>query len=389
MLLISVSTVLGAEAVELTAELVAEGLSDPLFVTSPPGDTERLFVLEQNTARIKIIKNGEVLETPFLNLGPLASKAGERGLLGLAFHPKYPDNGFFYVNYTDNSGDTVIARYSVSDNPDVADPGSVMIIGTFKQPFSNHNGGMLAFGPRDGYLYIGLGDGGSGYDPENRAQNGSDPLGKIHRIDVDSGTPFAVPKDNPFVDDPDVLDTVWALGLRNPWRFAFDPKNGDMYIGDVGQNSIEEISWQPGGSKGGENYGWRCMEGNECTGRSGCKCGSRKLTGPIHQYPHKNGKCSVTGGYVYRGSAIPELDGTYFFGDFCTANIWSFKWDGGKITEFQDRTAELTARSKDKSINGITSFGQGARGDIYIVDMDGDIYKITALKEARREPVGH
>lgn len=387
LLILSVSRVLCAESVELTTVLVAEGLSEPLFVTSPPGDTERLFVLEQNTARIKIIKNGEVLKTPFLDIGPLASEAAERGLLGLAFHPGYSENGLFFVNYTDNAGNTVIARYKVSDDPDIADPKSVMILLKVKQPVGNHNGGMLAFGPKDGYLYIGLGDGGGRFDPENRAQDGRDVLGKIHRIDVDRGTPFTVPKDNPFVGDPKVLDTVWALGLRNPWRFTFDSKNGDMYIGDVGQRSIEEISWQSGESKGGENYGWRCMEGNECTGHSGCKCDSPELTKPIHQYPHTKGNCSVTGGYVYRGSAIPELDGTYFFGDFCTASIWSFKWNGNKITDFKDRTAELTPRSGDKSINSITSFGQDARGEIYIVDQDGDIFKIEALKDHRPEPV--
>ena len=379
-LLLFLSIITNAGALELTTELVAEGLSDPLFVTSPPGDMERLFVLEQNTARIKIIKNGEVLPTPFLDIGSLTSKGGERGLLGLAFHPKYSENGFFYVNYTDNNGDTVIARYTVSDNPDIAAPDSVLLIGHVKQPFSNHNGGMLAFGPNDGYLYIGMGDGGAGNDPGNRAQNGLDPLGKIHRIDVDNGMPFTVPQDNPFVNDPNVLDSVWALGLRNPWRFTFDSKTGDMYIGDVGQNSVEEISWQSGKSKGGENYGWRCMEGSRCTGLSGCMCNSEKLTNHIHQYTHKKGKCSITGGYVYRGSDIPELQGTYFFGDFCTGNIWSFKWDGEKITELKDRTDELKPQNSDKSINNITSFGQDARGEIYIVDMDGDIYRITSLK---------
>jgi glucose/arabinose dehydrogenase len=386
-LLLSISALTATHSVELTTELVAQGLSDPLFVTSAPGDTERLFVLEQNTARIKIIKNGEVLPTPFLDLGPRASEAAERGLLGLAFHPKYSENGFFFVNYTDNNGDTVIARYTVSDNPDVADPESVMTIANIKQPIGNHNGGMLAFGPNDGYLYIGMGDGGGGYDPKNRAQNGLDPLGKMHRIDVDKGTPFAVPQDNPFVNDPKVLDTVWALGLRNPWRFTFDSKNGDMYIADVGQRSVEEISWQSGTSKGGENYGWRCMEGNECTGLAGCKCNSENLTKPIHQYKHKKGNCSITGGYVYRGSDIAELQGTYFFGDFCTANIWSFKWDGTEITQLQDRTEELAPRDTSKSINSITSFGPDARGELYIVDRDGDIFKIVSADRAKTEPL--
>lgn len=366
-----------AFSVELTTELVAQGFKDPLFLISPRGDTERLFILEQNSGQIKIIKNGEVLETPFLDIGRLASQGGERGLLGLAFHPNYSENGYFFINYTDNRGDTVISRYKVSDDPDVADPESASVIMKADQPYSNHNGGMIAFGP-DGYLYIGHGDGGSANDPKNISQDTKRELGKILRIDVDGGEPYSIPEDNPFVNDPEVLDSIWALGLRNPWRFSFDSKTGDMYIADVGQNKIEEISFQPAASKGGENYGWRCMEGTRCTGLDGCVCNSPELMGPIHEYTHSGGNCSVTGGYVYRGSAIPKLDGTYFFADFCSGNIWSFKWDGEKITEFKERKEELKPDQKGKSIRYITSFGQDADGELYILDKDGDIFKIVA-----------
>ncbi|GJM16711.1 MAG: hypothetical protein DHS20C13_20380 [Thermodesulfobacteriota bacterium] len=357
----------------IKTERVASGFSSPLFLTSPAGDFQRQFVVEQNSARIKIIKNGTVLPTPFIDLNSKAGSGGEQGLLGLAFHPDYANNGFFYVNYTNNSGNTVLARYKVSSsNPDIADPNSEFIFTTINQPFGNHNGGMLAFSPNDGFLYYFLGDGGSGNDPGNRAQNPQRRLGKIHRIDVDSG--FSVPPNNPFVGDPSTLDSIWSLGVRNPWRVSFDRLNGDLYIGDVGQGDREEVSWQPGNSGGGENYGWRCMEGTQCTGLSGCTCNAPELTIPIHDYDSTQSDCSVTGGYVYRGSAIPSLDGTYFFADYCTGRIWSFKWNGSTMTEFQERTAELAPDTG--AINNITSFGEDAAGEIYIVDQDGEIFKI-------------
>lgn len=366
-----------ALGVELTTVKVAGGFSQPLYLTAPAGDSSRLFIVEQSTATIKIIKNGAVLGTPFLNINPKVSDSGgERGLLGLAFHPNYASNGYFYVNYTNNSGSTVIARYKVSANPDVADPNSEQIMMTVAQPFSNHNGGMLVFSPNDDDLYIGLGDGGGSFDPDNRAQDGLTPLGKIHRIDVGNGDAFSAPSTNPFSNNASFLDTIWSLGLRNPWRFSFDRLNGDMYIGDVGQGSREEISFQPGTSQGGENYGWRCMEGKECTGLPGCTCNSPALTIPLHDYTHSGGNCSVTGGYVYRGAAIPELDGTYFFADFCTGKIWSFVRSGSTVTQFTDRTVELKPITGE-SINNIASFGEDDKGEIYIVDRDGEIFKIV------------
>ncbi|HML95170.1 MAG TPA: PQQ-dependent sugar dehydrogenase [Thermodesulfobacteriota bacterium] len=366
-----------APTVELTTVKVAGGFVDPLYLASPVGDTTRLFVVEQNTGRIRIIKNGAVLPAPFLDIGAKASSGGERGLLGLAFHPNYSSNGYFYVNYTDNDGNSVIARYRVSGNPDVADAASETVLMNVTQPFSNHNGGMMAFSPNDDYLYIGVGDGGSGNDPGNRAQDGNEVFGKILRMDVGNGTLFRDAPENPFSNNPSFLGSIWALGFRNPWRFSFDRLNGDLYIADVGESAREEVSWQPGDSQGGENYGWRCMEGKACTGLSGCTCNSPGLTIPLHDYAHSGGNCSITGGYVYRGADIPELDGTYFYADYCTGRIWSFKRSGGGAAQLTERTAELRPQTGE-TINNVTSFGEDDRGEIYIVDKDGEIFKIVA-----------
>jgi glucose/arabinose dehydrogenase len=344
-------------------------------VGSPAGDFDRLFVVEQNTARIKIIKNGVVLATPFLDVNALAGQGGEQGLLGLAFHPDYTNNGRFFINYTDNSGNTQVVEYQVSGDPDIANPVPVKTILSIIQPFSNHNGGNMAFGP-DGKLYIGTGDGGSANDPGNRAQDGLTNLGKMLRLDVDLAAPY-IPADNPFVGNPTVNDEIWALGLRNPWRFSFDRETGDLYIGDVGQFAREEIDFQPSTSTGGENYGWRCMEGLGCTGLSGCTCNAAGLTLPIHEFTHAGGNCSVTGGYAYRGSAMGGLAGTYFFGDYCSSKIWSFRFEAGVVVEFTDRTAELEPAGA-LTINSITSFGEDAAGELYIVDPSGgEIYLIA------------
>jgi glucose/arabinose dehydrogenase len=374
-LLLSLPT--SSRAVEVRAVRVASGLDLPLFVTAPPGDRQRLFILEQVTARIKSLRGSEVLSTPFLDLGPrVGNGGGEQGLLGLAFHPGYAQNGFFYVNYTDNDGNTVVARYQVSSDPDAAIFESEQILLRVDQPYSNHNGGMLAFGP-DGYLYLGLGDGGSANDPGNRAQDGGTLLGKLLRIDVNGGSPYAVPPDNPFVNEPAVRDEIWALGLRNPWRFSFDRQTGDLFIGDVGQNAWEEIDFQPAGSPGGQNYGWRVWEGNHRTGRDGLSGVVPEVTAPIHEYNHEGGRCSVTGGYVYRGDSIPELRGTYFFADFCSGEIWSFRWDGMQMTEFQDRSAELDP-GEGLDLGNISSFGEDGAGELYITDLyGGEVFKIV------------
>jgi glucose/arabinose dehydrogenase len=285
-------------------------------------------------------------------------------------------NGFFFVDDTDTSGATVIEKFHVSANPDIADPASGRILLRIIQPYTNHNGGMIAFGPNDGYLYIGMGDGGLGGDPENRAQNPDSLLGKILRIDVDGAGPYIIPPTNPFYGGSSPRPEIWAMGVRNPWRYSFDKATGDLYIADVGQSAWEEIDFQPANDPGGENYGWRLMEGDHCYNPpTNCESGF-DLIHPIYEYDHSSGKCAITGGYVYRGCAIPDLQGTYFFGDYCTAQIWSFRYADGNLTEFLERTSEL-APGGGLSINSITSFGQDNAGEIYIVDQGGEIFKIV------------
>jgi glucose/arabinose dehydrogenase len=360
---------------QLASELVVAGMDNPLTVTSPPGDGARLFVVEQLTGRIRIIENGELLVQPFLDVGALAGQEFEQGLLGMAFHPDYWTNGRFFVHYTDLAGNNQVVEYHVSANPDVADPTPVQTIFTQIQPYPNHNGGHLAFGA-DGMLYIGLGDGGDQQDPGNRAQNGSTDLGKMLRFDVDLPPPF-IPPDNPFVDDPLVNDEIWALGFRNPWRYSFDRLTGDLYIGDVGQDAWEEIDFQAVGSGGGENYGWRCIEANLCTGLTGCECTDSTLAPPIWSYPHWSADSAVIGGYVYRGSAMSWFQGSYLFGDYSSGRIWSFRYTGGEVTEYTNRSFELDPPG-DLAIEHISSFGEDGVGELYVIDrMGGEIYRIV------------
>jgi glucose/arabinose dehydrogenase len=359
--------VLAPNQVPPALQQLASGLSMPLFATAPPGDTARLFVVEQ-TGRIRILRNDTLLPTPFLDLSAAISCCVERGLLGMAFHPQYGANGRFLVNYTDAAGATQVVRYSVSSDPNVADPATAVTVLSQSQPFANHNGGMLAFGP-DGYLYIGLGDGGSGGDPQGNGQNPSTWLGKMLRLDVTGATPYAVPPSNPFVGQAGVLPEIWATGLRNPWRYAFDRATGDLYIADVGQNAREEINVQPAGSTGGQNYGWNIMEGTACysppTG-----CSTAGLTLPVHDYSHTDG-CSVTGGYVYRGARIPMLTGAYFYGDFCGGWVRSFRWSGGVVSGHLDWVQLRPAGGQ------VSSFGEDGRGELYVVSLAGSVYRIV------------
>jgi len=352
----------------LALALVTGGLDRPIFVTAPPGDTGRLFIAEQ-TGRIRIARHDSLLAAVFLDLTSLITCCGERGLLGLAFHPQYASNGFFYVNYTDAAGDTRVVRYHVSANPDSADPASASLVLSQAQPFSNHNGGMLAFGP-DGYLYIGLGDGGSGGDPQGNGQNPATWLGKMLRISVGAAAGYSVPGNNPFIAQAGTRPEIWSLGLRNPWRYSFDRLTGELYIGDVGQGQREEVDVEPAGS-GGRNYGWNVMEGDICF-QSGCS--GAGLTPPAHSYSHADG-CSVNGGYVYRGTRIPALRGHYFYADYCDGWVRSFRWSGGAATDHRDWPALAPG-------GAISSFGEDAAGELYVVRYGaagaGEIHRFIA-----------
>jgi len=346
----------------ITLTRVAGGFSQPLAITHAGDGSGRLFVVEQG-GTIKIIRNGAVVPTPFLNITSLVTPTGgEQGLLGLAFPPGFALRGTFYVNYTDRTGigNTVIARYGLTGNPDTADPASRQQLLNIVQPFANHNGGQLAFGP-DSLLYIASGDGGSGGDPFGNGQNLTALLGKILRIDVLSGvTPYAIPAGNPFGNE------IWAYGLRNPWRFSFDRLTGDCFLGDVGQDLVEEINFQAAGSGAGVNYGWNLMEGSRCF--SAPTCSSAGLALPVAEYLHGNGDCSVTGGYVYRGSST-ALRGIYLYADFCSGRIWGLRLNGAV---WENRLLSDTQFS-------ISTFGEDEAGELYLADYaSGDIYRISA-----------
>jgi glucose/arabinose dehydrogenase len=349
---------------------VAGGLADPLFVTAPPGDT-RIFILEQ-PGRIRIVKDGLLLDTPFLDITDGVEYGGERGLLGLAFHPGYAENGRFFVNYTSRpAGATVVAEYRVSADADAAATPEIEII-TIDQPYENHNGGMIAFGP-DGYLYIGMGDGGWGGDPWGHGQDETTLLGSMLRIDINSGSPYTSPAGNPYLATPGA-DEIWSIGLRNPWRFSFDRGTGDLYIGDVGQGDLEEISYQAAGSGGGKNFGWAAWEGSACFNGP---CDDPSIhTPPIAEYPHGGTPCSVTGGYVYRGSCLPDLVGLYFYGDYCSDDVWSFRLVGGVATEETSWSDNLNSKP---TVNGLSSFGEDAYGELYVTSLNtGRVFKIVA-----------
>ncbi|HEY5656540.1 MAG TPA: PQQ-dependent sugar dehydrogenase, partial [Myxococcota bacterium] len=375
----------------LTTERVASGLDRPLFLTHAPGDATRAFVLEQ-AGRVRILDLGQeppvLLPQAFLDISDrVRSATNEQGLLGLAFHPEFGANRRFYVNYTNLLGDTVASRFeAIAGTPDQADPDSELVLLVIDQPQPNHNGGWIAFGPNDGLLYIATGDGGgagdddAGHTPEtgNAQDTSANLLGKILRIDVDgSNGPtgnYGIPPGNPFVGRAGD-DEIWAYGLRNPWRNAFDAQTGDLYIADVGQNLWEEVDFQPAASAGGENWGWRCREGAHDFNT--VNCAGLALLDPIYEYAHGGSpfRCSITGGEVYRGCAVPDLAGTYFFADFCSSQIWSFRVDAGAVASFLERTSELSVAGF--SIDSITSFGRDARGELYIVDRGGEIFRIT------------
>jgi cysteine-rich repeat protein len=379
-----VSTVAGTR---VATERVASGLENPLHITAPALDPNRVFVVEQR-GRVRIIENGVLLPGAFLSIEGRVSCCDERGLLSIAFHPDFEVNGRLFANYTDNDGTTVIARYHVTEDPNRIDPETETRLLTIGQPFANHNGGQIAFGP-DGYLYVGMGDGGSGRDPDGNAQNDATLLGKMLRLDVDVETPpyHAAPASNPGANAGGVLALIWSKGLRNPWRFSFDRGTGDLYIGDVGQNAWEEISVQPAASAGGENYGWDIFEGDHCVEppppASTCPP-LAPFTMPVHEYPNFDNPmvagqgCSVTGGFVYRGCTMADLRGTYFYADFCAAFVRTFMGvENGRALDHADRTADVDPPG-NASIDLVSSFGEDARGELYVADYgDGEIFKIV------------
>jgi len=345
------------------------GVDSPIDITNAGDGSNRLFVVEQG-GTIFVVKNGILQDKPFLDITDRVVddvvKGGytERGLLGLAFHPNYARNGLFFIFYSNPDGDSVLVRYKVSsDDPDQADPSSAAILLTIKQPYENHKGGQLAFGP-DGFLYLGSGDGGNVGDPQDFAQNKTSLLGKILRIDVNADT-YAVPPSNPFVGVKGYAPEIWALGFRNPWRFSFDPATGDLYIGDVGEKNWEEVDFQPASSHGGENYGWNYYEGNQKFLPGIVPFG---LTMPVYTYDYSAG-CAIVGGYVYRGIALPALQGVYLFGDYCYGHIWS---------AYRDSSGNWQVRIFAELGTPISSFGLDEQGELYAVGYKGTIYRLRS-----------
>ena len=345
----------------LILQTVARGLEQPLYLTAPPRDP-RLFIVEQ-PGRIRVVRSGRLLPRAFLDLTREVSYGGERGLLGLAFDPAYSRSGYFYVNYTDRSGNTRVDRFRVSADPDRADPASRTVILQVDQPYANHNGGHLLFGP-DSMLYVGMGDGGSGGDPHGNGQDPGTLLGKLLRLDVRHATPYSIPSDNPLRGRAGMRGEIWARGLRNPWRFCFDPTEDLLYIADVGQNRWEEIDIVPR-RRAGLNFGWNRMEGTHCY--PGRDCDTSGLTLPVVEYGHSQG-CSVTGGFVYRGRRLPGLVGHYFYGDYCNAWIRSFRYSAGRITDHRDWRLNP---------GPVLSFGSDSAGELYVCSGRGEVYRLA------------
>ena len=357
-------------AQEIRTVQVASGIAGPTDIQNAGDGSGRIFVVQQSGV-IRILKNGSVAGTPFLDIHSRTTGDGERGLLGLAFPPGFAQKQRFYVDYTDLNGNTVIAQYRVGANADVADAASEIVLLRITQPFANHNGGQVRFGP-DGYLYIAMGDGGSAGDPMRNGQNLGTLLGKLLRIDVESSPgQVRIPPDNPFVNTAGARGEIWAYGLRNPWRFSFDRATNDLWIGDVGQDAYEEIDLQPAASRGGENYGWNRMEGLHCYTAG---CSTDGITLPIAEYPHVEAACSITGGFRYRGSLSPGMRGTYVYGDYCNGRIWGLEWNG----------TAWTSRLLLASGFTITTFGEDEAGELYIANGGGGaIYRVEGGRAPR------
>ena len=367
------------EAPPLKVEETTTGLAYPVRVTHAGDGSGRIFVVEQ-PGRIRIIKDGVLNETPFLNIAQRVNCCtSERGLFGLAFPPSYPESQHFYVSYTDSQGATTISRFATTANPDRADESSEEILLTIDQPHENHNGGHLAFGPQDGYLYIGSGDGGLPRDPENRGQATDTLLGKLLRIDVESDeAPYAIPADNPFIHNDNYRPEIWATGLRNPWGFAFDVQSGDLYLPDTGNSKREEVNYQPAGSRGGQNYGWPIMEGNICFEHNFLTCNAEDLILPVAEYDHTRG-CAIVGGAVYRGGEHTSLKGTFIVADFCTGNIWGIERSSSGRTHVKRNRWRSTLLARAGM--PISSVGADEAGNVYLTghaEKDGGVYLLAA-----------
>ncbi|MEC9447659.1 MAG: PQQ-dependent sugar dehydrogenase [Candidatus Neomarinimicrobiota bacterium] len=393
-ILLIIPFLLFAEEKNLSSVLIADGYKKPVFITSYPNNAKLLYIVEQ-AGLIKLINDGKKLSRPFFDINKRVvnpNRPGdERGLLGFAFHPNHTNNGKFYINYMDNDGNTIVSEFSTNSELR-ANHKSERIILKLKQPYGNHNGGDIQFGP-DGYLYISIGDGGKAGDPLNAGQDLSSLFGKIIRIDIEQ-KPYGIPKSNPFFGQKGKREEIWAWGLRNVWRFSFDKQTGDKYLADVGQNKWEEVNFEPASSEGGLNYGWRIMEANHCYDPKE-NCPTEGLIKPIIEYPNDANHpafafriieelsfsetdvegCSVTGGYVYRGQKIKSMQGQYIFGDYCSGNIWTLKVVNGKAINFKNRTEEINIGGGEFTTY-ISSFGQDSDGEIYIIDYNGGIYKL-------------
>ena len=352
--------------VKISLSAFVSGVDSPLFLTHAGDGSGRVYIVGQ-TGRISVAEaNGRLHPEPFLDISDRITAGGEQGLLGLAFHPAFAENGRFFVNYTDQNGDSVVAEYQRAGERE-ADPASERVLLQIDQPYPNHNGGMLAFGP-DGFLYIGMGDGGSGGDPHDNGQRLDTLLGKLLRIDVDGGEPYGIPSDNPFVDEQDRRPEIWTYGIRNPWRFSFDRDTGDLFIGDVGQNELEEVDVLPAGTPSGANLGWRIMEASRCFASDDCN--AEGLVLPVIEYPTAEG-CAVTGGYVYRGSQFPALQGGYLFADFCGGQIWG-------LSAAKARAGSASRRLLLQTDLNISSFGEDEEGELYVTDLTGGaVYQVT------------
>lgn len=347
---------------DLQAVPVVSGLASPVAFATPAGDS-RLFIVEQR-GTIRVVKNGQLLTAPYLDIRAKLTSGGERGLLGLAFHPNFAQNGFFYVQYTDLNGNSEIERYHALPASDVADANSATHILGFNQPFANHNGGNLLFGP-DGKLWIGTGDGGSGGDPQGNGQRLTTLLGKMLRIDVDAASPYGIPTDNPFATSTVNRQEIWGWGLRNPWRYSIDRVTGLLYVADVGQNQWEEVHVVPT-TMASVNYGWVIMEGMHCYNAT--TCNQTGLNIPVLEYGHGDG-CAITGGFVYRGAMIPGIVGHYFYSDACSGFLRSFRYESGTANDLREWDVG--------DIGGILSFGEDSAGELYALSSNGTVYRIA------------